>query len=121
MWARAISWRTSGSFSRPTWRARATRSGASSRPDGSGRRFAALTPRSKTSIDWATAHPWLTSPMTSSSVSSTSSKNSWQNSSLPLISRIGWTVTPGASVRTANQVRPLCFGTSQSVRARHMP
>ena len=55
--------------------------------------------RSNRSIVCATAQPWFTSPITSSSGTSTSSRNSWQNSASPLISLMSSTVTPGACDR----------------------
>src|SRR3546814_4228807 len=56
-----------------------------------------------------------------SSPTTTSSRNSSQNSAEPLISRTGRTVTAGSFSGTLNQVSPRCLGTSQSVRARQIP
>ncbi len=55
-----------------------------------------------------------------SPLTTTSSRNSSQNPDAPVIWVIGRIVTPLVAVGTANQVRPRCLATSQSVRARHI-
>ena len=51
----------------------------------------------------------------------TSSKKTSLNSASPEICRRPRTVTPSASIGTMNIVRPLCLGTSVSVRASVSP
>ena len=77
--------------------------------------------RSFISIEMATAHPWPTSPSTLAAGMRASSKNTSLNSASPVACTRGRMVMPGASIGTANIVRPLCLGTSGSVRAMHMP
>ena len=65
--------------------------------------------------------PPPTGPTAASASSATSSKKTSLNSGSPEIWRSGRIVTPGASIGTRNIVRPLCFGTSGSVRASSIP
>ena len=51
----------------------------------------------------------------------TSVKNSWQNPVLPVTSRSGCTSRPGVSTGQMKTLMPLCFGTSQFVRATSSP
>ena len=77
--------------------------------------------RSNISVVSAVPQPPPTGPTTASASSATSSKKTSLNSASPDSLRSGRTVTPGASIGTMNIVRPLCFGTSGSVRASSIP
>ena len=73
------------------------------------------------SVVSAVPQPPPTGPIAASASSATSSKNTSLNSGSPEIWRSGRIVTPGASIGTRNIVRPLCLGTSGSVRASSIP
>ena len=77
--------------------------------------------RSNISVVSAVPQPPLTSPQTASGGSLTSSKKTSLNSASPEIWRRPRIVTPWASIGTMNIVRPLCLGTSASVRASSRP
>ena len=68
-----------------------------------------------------TVQPSFTSPSRSVSGTRRSVRNSSQNSFEPLSISILRTSMPGWWIGNMNTVRPRCFGTSQSVRARHRP
>ena len=77
--------------------------------------------RSNISVVSAVPQPLPTPPTTASASSATSSKKTSLNSASPEIWRRPRTVTPSASIGTMNIVRPLCLGTSASVRASSRP
>ena len=77
--------------------------------------------RSNISVVSAVPQPLPTPPTTASASIATSSKNTSLNSASPEIWRRPRTVTPSASIGTMNIVRPLCLGTSESVRASSRP
>src|SRR3954454_2924482 len=77
--------------------------------------------RSNISVVSAVRHPSFTPPTTASASKRTSSKKTSLNSASPEICRRPRIVTPSASIGTTNIVRPLCFGTSGSLRASRSP
>ena len=77
--------------------------------------------RSYISVVRAVPQPLPTPPTTAPGSSATSSKKTSLNSASPEIWRSPRTVTPSASIGTMNIVRPLCLGTSGSVRASNSP
>ena len=66
----------------------------------------------------ATVQPLFTSPTTFFFSARALSKNVSQNGDMPLISRIGFTATPGWSMSNRMNVMPSCFGAFGSVRTR---
>ena len=77
--------------------------------------------RSFMSVVIATRQPSPSGPMRIESGTRTLSKNTSLNSASPVIWTSGRTVTPGDCMSTMKYVRPLCFGTEGSVRARSIP
>ena len=77
--------------------------------------------RSNISVVSAVPQPPPTGPTAASASRRTSSKKTSLNSASPEIWRSPRTVTPSASIGTTNMVRPLCLGTSGSVRASSRP
>ena len=77
--------------------------------------------RSFMSVVIETRQPSPTSPIRSASAMRASVKYTSLNSASPVIWRRGRTSTPGACMSTMKYVRPLCFGSSGSVRATSMP
>ena len=80
-----------------------------------------LVPRSWVSVDDDTRQPSFTAPITQSSGTKTSSRNTSLKSDSPVICFSGRTSTPSARMSIANEVMPACFFTSGSVRARQRP
>ena len=72
--------------------------------------------RSYMSVVRPTPQPLPTGPTGAASSSATSSKKTSLKWASPETWRSGRTVTPSASMGTTNMVRPLCLGTSASVR-----
>ena len=68
-----------------------------------------------------TRHPSSTSPSTCSGPTRTPSRKTSQNSSWPVISRIGRTSMPGRSIGMTKAVMPACRSTVGSVRASSVP
>jgi len=68
-----------------------------------------------------TDQPFPTPPSTCSGPSRTPSRKTSQNSSEPVISRIGRIVMPGSSMGTTKAVNPAWRSTLGSVRARSIP
>ena len=64
----------------------------------------------------ATDQPWPSSPSVRSNGTTTSSKNTSQNSSAPCIVSIGRTVMPGLSMSTNSAVMPRCADSGVPVR-----
>ena len=73
-------------------------------------------PRSKLSVTMVTRQPSFSSPTRFATGMRTSSKNTSQNSAVPSIVSSGRMSMPGVFIGTINQLMPLCFGTSVSVR-----
>src|SRR5512144_357936 len=63
-----------------------------------------------------TDQPLLISPTRSSFLAIALSKNVSQNGDVPLIRRIGFTVTPGWFIVSSTKLMPSCLGTSGFVR-----
>ncbi len=80
-----------------------------------------LTPRSWVSVELATRQPSSSGPISWSSGTNTSAKNTSLNSASSVIWRSGRTSTPGARMSIAKAEMPCCLGTSGLVRARHRP
>ncbi len=68
--------------------------------------------RSWASVAFAIAQPWPGAPIIASAGTSTPSKNTSLKSDVPVSSRSGRTVTPGADMSRMNALMPLCFGAS---------
>ena len=77
-----------------------------------------MLPRSNCNRRLPTVQPLLSSPTRSSFCATASSKNVSQNGELPLMRRIGFTVTPGWCIVSSTKLMPSCFGTSGSVRTK---
>src|SRR5829696_2488116 len=75
-------------------------------------------PRSKPSRVIAVGHPPPTPPTTLSAGVRASVRKTSLNEACPAALTIGRTTTPGWSIGTRSSERPLCLGTSESVRAR---
>ena len=73
--------------------------------------------RSWASVAFAIAQPCPGAPIIASAGTSTPSKKTSLKSEVPVSSRSGRTVTPGADMSRINALMPLCFGASGSVRA----
>ena len=80
-----------------------------------------LVPRSWVSVDDDTRHPSFTAPITQSSGTNTSSRNTSLKSDSPVICLSGRISTPSARMSTTKAVMPACCFTSGSVRARQRP
>src|SRR5210317_2241779 len=74
--------------------------------------------RSYCSNRFATVHPLFTSPTTFCLGTRTLSKKVSQNGDSPLMSRMGFTETPGVLMSKRMKVMPSCFDALGSVRTR---
>ena len=77
--------------------------------------------RSWNRVDCATRQPPLTSPMTRSTGTLASVRNTSQKLDAPFICLSGRASIPGCFMSMAKYVMPACLGTSTSVRASSMP